>query len=149
MLIRQAHVADIESLTEIRFAVRENMLNNPALVTYDDYVDYLTRRGKGWLAEEAGRIVGFAIADLQGHSIWALFVHPDFDRRGIGRVLHDTMLTWYFTQTAEPVWLSTAPNTRAEAFYQQAGWLALGLRPSGEVKFEMDAATWQIIASGV
>ena len=103
MLIRQAYTADIPSLTEVRFAVRENVLNNPALVTADDYVDYLTRRGKGWVAEEDGRLAGFAIADVQDHSIWALFVHPNYDRRGIGRALHDEMLKWYFAQTSEPV----------------------------------------------
>jgi GNAT superfamily N-acetyltransferase len=142
MLIRQAHVADIESLAEIRFAVRENVLNNPALVTYDDYVDYLTRRGKGWVAEEDGRMVGFGIADVQDHSIWALFVHPDFDRRGIGLALHDEMLKWYFAQTFEPVWLSTAPGTRAEGFYRRAGWQETGRTKSNEIRFEMRAQEW-------
>lgn len=136
MSIRQAHVADISRMSEVRLAVRENSLNNPALVTYDHYVEYLTRRGRGWVAEVAGRIVGFAIADLQGHSIWALFVHPDFDRQGIGRALHDVMLDWYFGQTTEPVWLSTAPGTRAEGFYRQAGWQESGHTKSGEVRFE-------------
>ncbi|WP_305011447.1 GNAT family N-acetyltransferase [Hymenobacter mellowenesis] len=124
-------------LTEIRLAVRENVLNNPALVTYADYVEYLTRRGRGWVGEEAGRIVGFAIADLTGHSIWALFVHPDFDQRGIGRALHDAMLSWYFGQTSEPLWLSTAPGTRAEGFYRRAGWCETGRTASGEVRFEL------------
>lgn len=137
MHIRQAQVADIPRLSEIRLAVRENPLNNPALVTYADYVEYLTHRGRGWVAEEAGRIVGFAIADLTGHSIWALFVHPGFDRRGIGRALHDAMLSWYFSQTSEPLWLSTAPGTRAEGFYRRAGWCETGRTASGEVRFEL------------
>ncbi|MBF9222122.1 GNAT family N-acetyltransferase [Hymenobacter ruricola] len=143
MLLREAQVADIPAYMEVRFAVKENVLNNRSLVTHADNVDYLTRRGKGWVAEADGRIVGFAIADLQDHSIWALFVHPDYDRQGIGRALHDTMLNWYFSQTQEPVWLGTAPGTRAEAFYRKAGWWDLGLRPNGEVKFEMTAAAWR------
>jgi ribosomal protein S18 acetylase RimI-like enzyme len=142
MPIRQAHIADIALLTEIRFAVRENVLNNPTLVTYDDYVEYLTRRGKGWVAEEDGRIAGFAIADVQDRSIWALFVHPDFDRRGIGRALHDEMLKWYFAQTSEPAWLSTAPGTRAEGFYRRAGWRETGRNKSNEIRFEMQAQEW-------
>jgi hypothetical protein len=44
MLIREAWVADIPALTEIRLAVKENLLNKSALVTYTDYVVYLTRR---------------------------------------------------------------------------------------------------------
>ena len=70
-----------------------------------------------------------------------LFVHPDFDRQGIGRALHDVMLDWYFSQTTEPVWLSTAPGTRAEGFYRQAGWLETGRTKSGEVRFER--ADWR------
>jgi GNAT superfamily N-acetyltransferase len=140
MFIRQAHVIDIPRLSEIRLAVRENVLSNPALVTYDDYVDYLTRRGQGWVAEVDGRPVGFAIADLQACSVWALFIHPDFDRRGIGRALHDTLLSWYFSQTHEPIWLSTARGTRAESFYRCAGWRETGPTKSGEVRFEL--AKW-------
>ena len=143
MLIREAQLTDIPALMEIRFAVKENVLNNPGLVAYADYVDYLTRRGKGWVAEVDGRIVGFAIADLQDHSIWALFVHPDFDRQGLGRALHDTMLNWYFAQSAEPVWLSTAPGTRAEGFYRRAGWRETGRTKSGDVRVEMGAGEWR------
>lgn len=142
MLIRQAEVADIDAMSEVRLSVTENVLSNPELVTYHDYVDYLTRRGKGWVAEAAGRIVGFAIADLQDHSIWALFVHPDSAGQGIGRALHDTMLSWYFQQTNSSPWLGTAPGSRAEAFYRRAGWRSTGLKPNGEMGFEITQDAW-------
>lgn len=130
-------------MLDVRFAVTENVLRNRALVTEENSLDYLTRRGRGWVAEEAGRIVGFAIADLQDHSIWALFVHPDFAQRGIGKHLHQLMLDWYFAQTSETVWLSTAPGTRAEQFYRRQGWQETGLTSSGEVRFDMTAAAWE------
>ena len=143
MLIREAQVADIPAYMEVRLAVRENVLSNPGRVTHEDNVDYLTRRGKGWVAEAGGRIVGFAVADLQDHSIWALFVQPDFDRQGIGRTLHDTMLNWYFSQTDKPLWLSTEPGTRAAKFYEQAGWRNVGAVAGGEVKFAMAPLDWE------
>ncbi|MBT9393922.1 GNAT family N-acetyltransferase [Hymenobacter sp. NST-14] len=118
----------------VRLAVRENVLRNSALVTGEMCVDYLTRRG--WVAEVGGRVVGFAMADLQEYSVWALFVHPDFDRRGIGKALHDQLLDWYFAQTDHPIWLSTVPGTRAEAFYRRQGWQETGRTSSGEVRFE-------------
>lgn len=90
MQIREAQVADIPAYMEVRFAVKENVLSTPGLVTDAHNVDYLTRRGKGCVAEVAGCVVGFAIVDLQGHGIWALFVHPDFDGQGLGRALHAT-----------------------------------------------------------
>lgn len=142
MLIREAQLTDISQLTVIRFAVTENVLSKPGLVTEADYVEFLTQRGKGWVAVVEGRIVGFAIVDLTGNNVWALFVEPDFDRQGVGRALHDTMLNWYFAQTRETLWLGTAPGTRAEGFYRRAGWNSLGLRPNGEVKFEMAVTSW-------
>lgn len=139
MRFREAHPADIPQIQIVRHSVRENVLSNPALVTDADCEDYLTRRGKGWVAEAAGRVVGFAIVSVLDRNVWALFVHPDFERQGVGKTLHDAMLAWYFAQTAEPLWLGTAPDTRAEGFYRRAGWQDTGLRPNGEIRFEMTA----------
>lgn len=145
MHYRQAVLADIPELTRVRLAVRENVLRTPGLVTDAAYQDYLTRRGRGWLAETAaGQVAGFAIADLRDHSIWALFVHPDFARQGVGKQLHRLMLDWYFAQTQQPVWLSTAPGTRAEEFYRRQGWQETGRTSSGEVRFELSAEQWWI-----
>src|SRR5262249_55977304 len=143
MIFRDALVEDIPQIQQVRNSVKENMLSDPSIVSDQDCEDYLTRRGKGWVCEIDGRVVGFAIADLVDHNIWALFVHPDFEGKGIGKKLHDTMLDWYFTQTSEPVWLGTAPNTRAEIFYRKSGWKEIGKRPNGEVKFEMTQGSWR------
>ncbi|GAB2476223.1 hypothetical protein GCM10011375_21920 [Hymenobacter qilianensis] len=142
MLYREAQVADIPQYMAVRMAVKENKLSSPDRVTEQDNIDYLTRRGKGWVCETGGQIVGFAIADLQDHSVWALFVHPDYDRQGIGRQLQTLMLRWYFSQTQHPVWLSTSPGTRAEAFYRQSGWRETGRTTSGEIRFELTVEEW-------
>jgi len=143
MLFRTALISDIPQIQVVRNSVKENMLSNPALVTDADCLEFLTVRGKGWVCVIADEIVGFAIADLQDHNIWALFVHPSFAAKGIGRKLHDTMLDWYFSQTTETVWLSTAPGTRAETFYKQSSWTITGTYGKGEVKFEMSFEDWQ------
>ncbi|RSK48365.1 GNAT family N-acetyltransferase [Hymenobacter rigui] len=143
MLYRPAQPADIPALMEVRLAVRENVLRNRALVTEADCLHYLTERGRGWVAEEAGRVVGFAIADAQEHSVWALFVHPDFDRKGLGKTLLHQLLHWYFAQTDHPIWLSTAPGTRAEEFYRRQGWQDTGRTASGEVRFELTKEGWK------
>jgi GNAT superfamily N-acetyltransferase len=90
----------------------------------------------------AKKFVGFAIADLVDHNIWALFLLPAFEQKGIGRALHDTMLNWYFAQTRHKVWLSTSPGTRAEGFYRKAGWKEVGTYGKGEIKFEMGWEDW-------
>ena len=136
MTYREATIADIEQLSRIRMSVHENVLVNENLVTYDLYVDYLTTRGKGWLCEADGKVVGFAIADVVGSSIWALFVSPAYEGLGIGGRLHDMMLGWYFTRGKHKVWLTTSPGTRAEAFYRHKGWQETSRTQSGEIRFE-------------
>ena len=142
MQIRVAHTGDIKQIQAVRNSVSENALSDPGLVTDQDCEEFLTVRGKGWVFEIDHRIVGFSIADLTGNNIWALFLHPEFEGRGIGRQLHDVMLDWYFSQTQDPVWLGTAPNTRAEGFYRKAGWTEIGTHGKGEVKFEMTYSAW-------
>lgn len=141
MIFREATIVDIPQIQQVRNSVKENTLSNPALVTDDDCIEFLTQRGKGWVCEVDYKIVGFAIADLQDNNIWALFLHPDFEKQGIGRKLHDQMLNWYFSQNKEEVWLGTSPNTRAEQFYRKAGWLANGMH-GDEIKFEMTREMW-------
>ncbi|MFI5171994.1 MAG: GNAT family N-acetyltransferase [Chitinophagales bacterium] len=148
MVFREALLSDIPQIQIVRHSVKENVLSDPALVSDEDCAEYITIRGKGWVCEMNGIIAGFAIADLKENNIWALFLRPEFEGKGIGRKLHDIMLTWYFAQTEKKIWLGTAPATRAEKFYTAAGWKNKGLRKNGEVLFEMEHADWKnIIAS--
>lgn len=142
MIFREAKIEDIKQILIVRNSVTENTLSNPDLVTEADCVEYITVRGKGWVCEIDNTIVGFAIADLKGNNIWALFLDPKFERQGIGRLLHKTMLDWYFAQTKEKVWLGTAFNTRAENFYRKAGWTEVGTHGTKEIKFEMTYDEW-------
>jgi GNAT superfamily N-acetyltransferase len=143
MIYREATLADIPQLQVVRNSVKENVLSDPALVPDKDYVAFLTTRGKGWVCEVDNNIVGFAIADLQENNIWALFLLPEYEGKGIGRKLHHLMLDWWFSQTTQTVWLSTQPQSRAERFYTKAGWVTTGVYGKGETKMEMTAADWQ------
>lgn len=143
MLIRTAEVGDIPQIQLIRNSVRENMLSDPSLVPDKDVKDYITRRGRGWVCVIDGNIVGFSIVSVLDNNVWALFILPLFERKGIGKRLHDEMMNWYFKQTQKTIWLSTSPCTRAEIFYRKAGWKETGLYGKGEIKFEMTAAYWQ------
>jgi GNAT superfamily N-acetyltransferase len=143
MIYRTALLSDIPQLQLVRNAVRENRLSDPALIADGDYIDFITIRGKGWVCLIEDQVAGFVIVDLLQHNIWALFVHPDYEGRGIGRRLHDDMLDWYFEQTDTTVWLSTTPKTRAAAFYTKAGWIETGLYGRDEIQFEMSRARWR------
>ena len=143
MNIREAEIKDISQIQVVRNLVKENRLSDPALVPDSDVEDYITRRGRGWVCEINGQVVGFAIADLVDNNIWALFIHPGFEKSGIGKKLHDEMMNWYFLQTDKTVWLGTSPGTRAESFYRKAGWKETGTHGKGEIKFEMTKDEWR------
>ncbi len=143
MRVRIAKIEDIPTLQEIRNSVRENILSNPNIISQEDYKEYLTTRGKGWVCEMGKRIVGFAVIDIEENNVWALFVMPNYEKKGIGKLLHTTMLKWYFNITQETIWLGTDPNTRAENFYRNIGWSAIGTHNKTEIKFEMTFDQWR------
>ena len=85
-MIRRATAADLPRIAEIRFAVRENRLSDPSRVPPEMVLWFLDHPGfRVW--DEDGRIRGFSAHDPRDGSIWALFVHPDDERRGIGSAL--------------------------------------------------------------
>lgn len=102
----------------------------------------LRERGRGWVAEAEGWIVGFAVADRSRANVWALFVDPEFKGRGAGRALHDAMMGWLFSSGVEAAWLTTDPGTRAERFYRAAGWRDVAPW-HGEARYELSAAEWR------
>ena len=143
MHIRTASEADIREMHRIRMAVGENRLLDPTAVQPDDYRRFLSGGSEGWVAELNGRIVGFAIADLVRANVWALFVEPGAEGRGIGRALHDRMMDRLFAAGAERVWLTTDPGTRAERFYRAAGWLSASTERR-EARFELSRQEWHV-----
>lgn len=143
MIFREAVVADIPQIQVVRNAVKENRLSDPALVPDRDVEDYLTRRGKGWVCVIDDKIVGFSIVSVADANVWALFIDPVYEGRGIGKRLHKEMMNWYFAQTGQAIWLGTTPGTRAEAFYRKAGWRENGMHGKEEIRFEMTAGEWE------
>ena len=142
IIYRAASLIDIKQMQLVRNAVKENVLSNPELITEEDYQKFITTDGKEWVCEVDGNIVGFSIVDLKENNVWALFVLPEYEKKGIGKNLHNMMLSGYFAQTKEMIWLGTSPNTRAEGFYRKAGWVENGKHAKGEIKFEMTFENW-------
>lgn len=136
MKLRLATVLDIEPMHAIRLSVLENRLGDPSRATVEKYQEMLGERGRGWVVEDdAGAILGFGIADALSRSLWALFVRPDSERRGVGRALHDAMVAWLFSIDNKPIWLTTEPHTRAAQFYAAAGWIPQPSPIAGELCF--------------
>jgi GNAT superfamily N-acetyltransferase len=124
-------------MSRIRLAVRENALSNPARITEAMYRDYLDERGRGWVAEEHGEIIGFAYADRADASIWALFVDPAREGRGAGQRLLRLATDWLFEIGNPELRLGTAANTRADRFYAAQGWTREDMRDDVEVGYRL------------
>jgi GNAT superfamily N-acetyltransferase len=135
MLIREANTGDIPGLMEVRSAVNENRLNS--VIPLERIEAALEVRGKGWVAEHQGEIVGFSMADQEDSMIWALFLLPGWEGRGIGKALLERAVDWLWQQGCQSLWLTTAPGSRAEGFYAHLGWCSVGLTDKGEVRFEL------------
>jgi GNAT superfamily N-acetyltransferase len=135
MSIRRATRADIFRIMEIRHSVRENRLSDPNSVTAADCADFIAR-SEIWVWAEGGIVQGFAAGDTRDGWIWALFVAPEHEGRGIGQAL--------IVLACETLWkagytiatLSTVEGTRAERFYRTNGWTATGKNQKGEVVFQ-------------
>ena len=120
----------------VRMSVRENILVS-TVITEADTRGAIEVTGRGWVIELDGQIVAFAVGNAQTGNIWALFVHPDYEKRGYGRRLFDEMVSWLWSAGLQKLWLSTEPGTRAERFYNAAGWKYTGRTERGESRFEL------------
>jgi GNAT superfamily N-acetyltransferase len=129
--IRRATDADRERISEIRFAVKENVLSDPSRVTHDMVTWFIENPGI-WLWEEDGRVLGFSAADTRDGTIFALFIDPEHEGRGIGRALFARALDSLREAGHQTGSLTTEPGSRADRFYQAAGWKAIGTSERGE-----------------
>ena len=136
-VIRAMLSSDVPAAHKIRLRVRENQLSDPSVVTEQDYHDFMARDTMSWVHEFDGEITGFMMVDVEKRNLWALFVAPECEGKGIGRALHEAMCSAYFAKM-DHLRLTTEPASRAERFYRRAGYMDRGLASNGkEVIFEL------------
>ena len=114
--------------------MKENVLRDPSRVTNTNVTWFLEGPGI-WVWEEGDEVLGFAASDTRDASIFALFVDPAHERRGIGRALFEKALDVLRGDGHRTAWLTTEPGSRAEDFYRAAGWKVIGTSPKGELIF--------------
>lgn len=126
LVIRDAHVGDVEAIFDVRTSVTENILDRSQLarmgITPASVSAMIGQASCAWVAVEGGRIVGFSMADLDAGLLFAAFVLPSHEGRGIGSALVEAAEEALFARHAL-IWLETGTATRAAGFYQQRGWV--------------------------
>jgi ribosomal protein S18 acetylase RimI-like enzyme len=95
----------------------------------DYFRDHILKQNKVWVVEEDKRVVAFMA--MQGEFIDQLYIHPVYQRRGIGAALLD----FARQQSPDHLWLYTLQvNINARAFYEKNGFVAerFGVSPAPE-----------------
>lgn len=146
--IRSATASDARDLMAIRVAVKENVLtrSRAAELGIDTHsIADMLGPGQppshvGFCAEEDGTVVGFSMGDLRDGSVYALFVHPEHEGKGVGARLMAPLIAALQRAGHETLTLSTERGTRAFAFYARRGWVECGSNEVGEAVMTLAGA---------
>ena len=95
-------------------------------ITHDSVVSMLEEgTHRGWLCEQDGRVVGFAMGDRTNGEMWVIAVLKEFENRGIGKELLRLVEEWLAEEGWTEAWLTTDPDEtdRAVGFYKHLGWV--------------------------
>ncbi len=134
--IRRAVLEDVQAMHNIRTSVTENTVSDGSTFGHVDYLPFLDAEGETWVGEFDGQMAGFGAIKQCNASIWALFVAPEFESRGVGKVLLNHLVERARMLGMTKLQLTTTPGTRAEQFYIRQGWRLAGTAPKGEVSFQ-------------
>lgn len=134
---RPACKADIPALYTVRMAMQENRVHRPDLIPYDQ-VRHAVCLGGSFVATIDEQVVGFSMATRPPDQIWALFVLPACQQRGLGKTLLRMATDWLRRQGGRQVMLSTTPGTRAEQFYRRQGWQGSEIDEEGQLTLFLD-----------
>ncbi len=123
MILRSYRPADLQTLYEI-----DQECFVPGIsYTHDELRAFIGHRhSQTWVAEEAGAIVGFLIANREPRKILHIItidVVKAARRRGVGSLLMDAAEQWAHDQGLRLIGLETAQdNLAAQRFYHARGY---------------------------
>ncbi len=135
-IIREFRDDDFDAVTILWRVARERLLPEGQTDTghyfYEDqnyFRDHVLKKNRVWVVDVGDRPVAFMA--MENDFIDQLYIHPGFQRRGIGREL----LNFARQQSPEHLWLYTLQvNVNARAFYEKNGFVAekFGFSPPPE-----------------
>jgi L-amino acid N-acyltransferase YncA len=109
---------------------------------------------RAWIADVDGRPVAFSMAKSAERTVFAIFVRPGYEGRGLGRALMNRAEAWLFASGADEIWLTTGSDLaarpgrtpRARRCTCRFGFRQVGLFPRIGWKFGAwhDVIFWQL-----
>lgn len=122
---RTAQLSDVGSIFDVRTSVVENHLSREDMqqmgITERVVADLIEQSLCAWVATENDKVIGFSMILPDEGSLFAAFVLPEYEGKGIGRRLVALAEQELFRHH-EIIWLETDKNSRAAKFYLQLGW---------------------------
>lgn len=129
IMIRRIEHQDVPALFVVRVATRENVLSLDQLaslgITEATIHEAIEGSHAGWLYEDQGRVVAFAMGDYEGKELTVIAVLPDYEKQGIGGQLLTQVENWLKSKGCDEICLSTDLDVklRAYGFYRKWGWV--------------------------
>lgn len=137
--IRPAETADVASIFAVRTSVKENALSVADLadmgITPESVAAMIAAEPCAWVAVESETVIGFSMIDQEEGSLFAAFVLPSHEGRGVGRSLVNEAERHLFARHST-CWLETGGTTRAAGFYRRLGWLNEQDAGNGDIRLE-------------
>ena len=137
--IRLATSNDVDGIFHVRTSVLENALNIDELaeigITPAAITEMIASSPCAWVAIENDAVIGFSMVDFEEASLFAAFVLPAHEGRGVGKMLIQPAEQALFTQH-ESIWLETGKSTRAAGFYRAMGWANEQDVGGGDIRLE-------------
>lgn len=122
---RAAQLSDIDSIFDVRTSVVENHLSREEMqqmgINESVVADMIKQSRCAWVATVNDNVIGFSMILPDDGCLFAAFVLPEYEGRGIGRSLVQLAENELFKRH-EIAWLETDKNSRAAQFYVQLGW---------------------------
>lgn len=128
-MIRKIEHDDVPALFLVRVATRENALSLDQLaslgITEATIHEAIDGSHAGWLYEDQGTVVAFAMGDYVDKELTVIAVLPDYEKLGIGGQLLTQVENWLKSKGCDEICLGTDLDVklRAYGFYRKWGWV--------------------------
>jgi len=127
---------DLTATLEVRLSTVENAITLEVMerdygVTPEKIATAMDGNVAGWLCEEAGQVLGYAMGNEANGEVLVVAVHPELERHGIGAGVLAHVADWLFEHGHDRIWLLSNPDAsnRTYGFYRHLGW-----KPTGEMR---------------
>lgn len=114
-VIRLAGQSDVSALFHVRTSVRENHLSLERLhqmgITEASISEMIAASPCTWVATLDNEVVGFSMIDVEEASLFAAFVRPSHEGKGLGKALVLAAEKELFQHHSE-IWLETERDSQ-------------------------------------